>query len=278
MLLCFRSVLNGSTEAGNRVAAILMVGLAVVVLAGRVAVGVLPEAGIQQTRAYLYLDPVRNHNCWSILVDYYTANGDSTLAIGTHAEKFAFLPEESTLVVSRRLLERGETEQGLTALLRVKGRYGGVGAYHSQLGTALLKLGRTSEAFDELRIAQEMNPYDPIVRTNLGSIHFLRGDTARAENYWRRALSIDPTSIMSLYGLAVAARARGETEALMEIFDQGESLPHMQADFYRLMAEVTSSRGDYERAARAIRIGLERGLDSAFVKAIRARHPALGSP
>ena len=277
VFLSFLIVLRDNSSAEDRLAAILMVGLAAVVLSGRVGVGFVPEAGVRQTRAYMYLDPVRNHNSWSILVDYYLIEDDSTQALNTIKEKLVLLPEEAALVSSRQHFEQGKLQMALSELLTVKDRYRGMGAYHSQLGAIFLKLGRTAESFEELQIALTMNPYNPNNLTNLGTIYFKRGDTARAESHWRKALSVDPTSAVSLYGLTVTAGISGDMEELSTLFEKGATVAWMQVDFYMLVAKFACSKGEFELASRALEAGLERGLDSAEVARMHTAYPSLDS-
>lgn len=205
------------------------------------------------------------------------AAGDSTTAARVNQEKYTALPEEARLVSARQAFARGDMAATMADLAAVQVRYRGVGAYHSQIGATLLRMGRTDQAFAELRIALAMNPYNPNVLTNLGSIYYLRNDTAQAVTHWRKALAVDPPSAMSLYGLSAVAGARQDLVQLAALFDRSTNISNMPPDYYEHVIELACGQGDFVLARRAARAGLARGLDTAFLTATGRTWPALDS-
>lgn len=275
VLLVADSLLVRAT-AGHRSAVALMVASALLLLAIRVSVLATPSAALRQIHAYLYLDPVKNHNVWPVLAKYYESNGDSEAARESEQEREKLLPEETWLRAAREAGRKGDHQRALRLTLRAAPRYRGMETFHANYGSALLNLGRADEAFEELRIAQTLNPYSAIVLANLGMIYLNRGEPDKAESYWRTVLEREPYSGLAVYGLTAINSRRNDLAALPDLLDRGSKVSQMRADFFEMIAAAALRGRDYPLAGRALEAGRTHGVSEATIDTLRTRHPSLG--
>jgi tetratricopeptide (TPR) repeat protein len=267
--------LSASNTTIRRTATVLVVAAGFLLLVIRVVVLATPEAALRQNHAYAYLDPVKNHNSWPILIAYYEKAGDPVSARTSHQERTELLPEETWMTAARQAMKDGDHHSALRLSLRAAPRYHGVGSFHANYGSALLNLGRADEAYEELRIAQALNPYNPIVLANLGIIYLNRGDAETAERYWRQTLDREPNSRLATYGLTAISSRNGNLATLPDLLERGATIENMRLDFYEMIAGAALRGKDYALAARALGLGRKRGLSDAEVKNLLTANPAL---
>jgi tetratricopeptide (TPR) repeat protein len=82
----------------------------------------------------------------------------------------------------------------------------------------LMRLNRLDEALADCERALELKPGDIDHSISLGMVWALRGDGARAERHYRRALQIDPASAAAHYQYAVLLRGLGRREEAQQQF------------------------------------------------------------
>jgi tetratricopeptide (TPR) repeat protein len=75
-----------------------------------------------------------------------------------------------------------------------------------------MRLKRLDAALDDCLKAAELWPYDPDNFTSLGMVYALRGEAARSEEQYRRALGLDAPNGDAHYQFGVLLRATGRTE------------------------------------------------------------------
>jgi len=95
------------------------------------------------------------------------------------------------LIVGHRLMAAGEYELALRAYLRAAGERGLTVDTLSAIGSANLKLGRLGQAEKNLRRAIELDGEFPPAWNNLGVVLMEQGNTAEAEQIFRRAYALD---------------------------------------------------------------------------------------
>ena len=91
------------------------------------------------------------------------------------------------------------------------------------LGGALLLLGRPDEAYSHFQAAAEINPLDPMSRSNLGAYLQEHGHMAEAIEQYNRVISLtsDPGLLAATYAnLGAAYRKLGEDEKARTSYDQ----------------------------------------------------------
>ncbi len=69
------------------------------------------------------------------------------------------------------------------------------------LGNTLVRMGRLDEAAANYQIADSLKPGSPYVYNGMGVVMMLKGDTAGAEMYFRKALSADPFYLSAINNL-----------------------------------------------------------------------------
>lgn len=98
---------------------------------------------------------------------------------------------EDGLVVGHRLMEAGEFELALRAFTRAAVSDGLTVDIMSAMGSANLGLGRLGQAETLLRRAIETDEAIPQTWNNLGVVLMEKGETAEAEQIFRRAYALD---------------------------------------------------------------------------------------
>ncbi|WP_110686564.1 type IV pilus biogenesis/stability protein PilW [Salinicola aestuarinus] len=84
---------------------------------------------------------------------------------------------------------------------------------------------------------------------NLGQCEIAQGDTAAAEQHYRRALDIDPRSARSLLALATIDHTQGNNEQAWERLQRYFTVAGPSDDSLRLASDIASARDDDARAA-----------------------------
>jgi spermidine synthase len=86
------------------------------------------------------------------------------------------------------------------------------GRAHNLLGAAYASLGLRDRAGLAFAAAARARPDDPSGYVNLGTFELDGGNPGAAERYFAEALTLDPTSVAAITGLANALDQQGETE------------------------------------------------------------------
>ncbi len=92
------------------------------------------------------------------------------------------------------------------------------GDTHNNLGTALIELGRPTDAEVAFQEAIRCQPRNPIPMTNLARLLGEMGRDAEAEAVLRRALPLDPTSITILMNLGTSLARQGRFDEAIEAY------------------------------------------------------------
>lgn len=87
-------------------------------------------------------------------------------------------------------------------------------------GTAFERLGRLEEAENFYRRALEVNPRAPFVNFNLGELARRRGASADAADYYRRELDIQPTYGKAWNNLGLLLLAEGQSDRALDCFER----------------------------------------------------------
>ena len=123
--------------------------------------------------------------------------------------------------------------------------------------------GRYEEALPLLGRALALSPGDPVIRTNLATLHTVLGhralargaaDAARAE--YREALALVPDEPAALLGLGDAELRRREAGAALEAYQRALAARPGEPDTYLRIGEAYYQLGDLGRATFAWEQGL----------------------
>jgi protein O-mannosyl-transferase len=123
----------------------------------------------------------------------------------------------------------------------------------NNLGGALLLLGKPDEAYAHFQAAAEINPNDPMSRSNLGAYLQEHGKLAEAMAQYDRTISLtsDPGLLAATYSnRGTAYRQLGEDEKARESYDQALRLNPNQSNAYLGLGELLEKQNQLDDAIR----------------------------
>ena len=142
------------------------------------------------------------------------------------------------------------------------------------LGGAFLLLGKPAEAYLHFQAAAEINPLDPMSRSNLGAYLQEHGHMAEAIEKYNRVISLtsDPGLLAATYAnLGAAYRRLGEDERARSSYDQALRLNPNQYNAYLGVGELLEKQGLLDDAIRNYSKAVElRPTDTGFLLLGRA--------
>ena len=142
------------------------------------------------------------------------------------------------------------------------------------LGGALLSLGKTDEAYLHFQAAAEINPLDPMSRSNLGAYLQEHGHMAEAIEKYNRVITLtsDPGLLAATYAnLGAAYRKLGEDEKARTSYDQALQLNPNQYNAYLGLGELLEKQSRLDDAISNYSKAVElRPTDTGFLLLGRA--------
>jgi Tfp pilus assembly protein PilF len=123
----------------------------------------------------------------------------------------------------------------------------------NNLGGALLLLGKPDEAYAHFQAAAEINPNDPMSRSNLGAYLQEHGNLAEAMAQYDRTISLtsDPGLLAATYSnRGTAYRKLGEDEKARDSYDQALRLNPNQSNAYLGLGELLEKQNQLDDAIR----------------------------
>ena len=142
------------------------------------------------------------------------------------------------------------------------------------LGGALLWLGKTDEAYLHFQAAAEINPLDPMSRSNLGAYLQEHGHMAEAIEKYNRVITLtsDPGLLAATYAnLGAAYRKLGEDEKARTSYDQALQLNSNQYNAYLGLGELLEKQSRLDDAISNYSKAVElRPTDTGFLLLGRA--------
>jgi tetratricopeptide (TPR) repeat protein len=161
---------------------------------------------------------------------------------------WAELDSSSTAASSGKVLSEMEE-----SVRRNTMRFPGSARAHANLGVALLKMGQTKEAFEELTTALEIDPENYLASLTLARLHLAEGRIKDAEDVYRKLLRIHPQDVAAEVGLSsVLIRTNRHDEAYVHLSNAVRIDKH--GSFARfLLGFVCLQRADLRRALNEFR-------------------------
>ena len=142
------------------------------------------------------------------------------------------------------------------------------------LGGALLSLGKTDEAYLHFQAAAEINPLDPMSRSNLGAYLQEHGHMAEAIEKYNRVITLtsDPGLLAATYAnLGASYRKLGEDEKARTSYDQALQLNSNQYNAYLGLGELLEKQSRLDDAISNYSKAVElRPTDTGFLLLGRA--------
>lgn len=126
---------------------------------------------------------------------------------------------------------------------------------HNNLAILLERRGQVDEAIEHYEALLRMNPEDAMGHYNLGNALARRGDSARADEEFSRAESLQDDALMQFH-LGLARRKQGRTEEAKEHFAEAAAMKSNYVDPLNEWGTVLASEGDLEQAIAKFRQAL----------------------
>ncbi len=142
-------------------------------------------------------------------------------------------------------------------------------------GVCFLEMDRNDTAQTLLEIADGLNPYNPIVLNNLGTAYLRKGQFRRAEKALLQSIKHDPGFDKPVYSLANLYIHRGDIDKSFAYFEKLKSIEGVPPEYFGVLGDNYAGKGRFDKAARAYRQGLIRGLDSTYVNRLIEKHAPL---
>jgi protein O-mannosyl-transferase len=139
----------------------------------------------------------------------------------------------------------------------------------NNLGGALLLLDRPDEAYSHFQAAAEINPNDPMSRSNLGAYLQEHGKLSEAMEQYARTISLtsDAGLLAATYAnLGTAYRKLGEDEKARESYDQALRLNPNQSNAYLGLGQLLEKQSQLDDAVHNYSKAVElRPTDTGFM-------------
>jgi tetratricopeptide (TPR) repeat protein len=145
-----------------------------------------------------------------------------------------------------------------------------VASPHRDLAVALVGIGRTDEAVQELETALRLDPDSAPAHDDLGAILVKRGDFAGAERHFREAIRIEPTRATAVANLGGVALGLGRAEEAADWYLKAVVLEPAVAPYHYQLAVALSRLDRAAEEAQALEATIR--LDPNFA----AAHDDLG--
>ncbi|MEA2031093.1 MAG: tetratricopeptide repeat protein [candidate division Zixibacteria bacterium] len=275
-LLCFYSLLSNKIRKTSLAAiAALAVALNLIVLTPRVVTQTNEQQAVEQFRQYICWDSLRNINALDLLIDYHQKTMDSARALVEYKKWQKSYPE---LRINHKGLEfanSGKYREALKQYRRVIKLNPIFPAAYANIGSAMLELKQYDSAYAYLEIARGMNPYNPRVAYNYGSVLFYLEHYNEAERAWLEALSVDSTIKGAFFGLMRLSKMQNKRDQYFEYLDKVVALGGAPVAPLKELGINYLREGNYIRAREIFSEALEKGLDSAYVDSLQVRFPQL---
>lgn len=167
---------------------------------------------------------------------------------------------------------------------------------HANLGVALLKMGQTKDAYEELTTALEIDPNNYLAGLTIARLHLLDGRISEAEDFYRKFLQLRPDDVAIQLGLSnvlirterydeahlhlsnavridkrnsfarfllgVVCLQRSDIRCALNEFRAASNLDLRNPDIYHAIGVAYSLQGEHLRAEKAFKTALNLAPDS----------------
>lgn len=147
------------------------------------------------------------------------------------------------------LCVRGFYAEAATCFERASSLLPKVMRYRYLAAIAYESAGQTSKAIDSFRRSIELEGRYPAAFSNLGNL-IMDSDPIEAHAAFEKAVELDPTDVIAVYGLARCERRSGNVDRAITWLNRAIELQPTYRDALLELAELERARGDEDAAAR----------------------------
>lgn len=274
LFLSLRVVLaDEPRRVGTMTAAVaILVGL--FALGGRLAVQTNPHSGLALADSYYRLDPLRNKNLLLIMHRFHMERGEIKLAEAV-SKRWTELPEEKLYTTAQEAWME-DRQAGAIALyeeaIRCNPTFPPSYAYLAQ---CYFMQNRLDTAIAILETARGLSPHNPRTYTYLGYWYYVQGQRRKAEEYLNTGIEYNPLSAGPYFYLSLIALDDGRSEEHERLLRKAVLMTDASGEMFLLLAGIEATRKNYEKAASAARMALDKFVDTSEVRNLVKQHPPL---
>lgn len=149
-------------------------------------------------------------------------SGQLALAARLFDQILQAAPEDAEILHLRARIDReaGDIAQAVRRLRLATRLQPSIAAYHLDLGSVLLAIGRLEDAIESTEIAAGLAPQHLACWLNLGTIHYARGDKPKALAAFARAVECDPAHAQANNNLGLLLLEQGDLDGARRSFRQ----------------------------------------------------------
>jgi tetratricopeptide (TPR) repeat protein len=253
----------------------LSILLGFVSLLPRAAAQTSPETAITMVRDFMDLDRVKNRYTRFVLGQYYKELGDTTAAMQEAKRWQEEFPERVMITQAWGLRDAASAPKAaalLRQVLKINPHYSDA---WSNLAAAYYLMGQYDSGLYFCRIADGLNPNSAPILSNLGTGYYHKGEYDRAEKIFMRASYLDSGFYEIPLNLSHLYLQKGDVKKAYRYLLLAVSKPNAGATAFSELGEYYLAAKDFGNARKAYDEGLRRGLDTAVVRTMEERFPAL---
>jgi TolB-like protein/Flp pilus assembly protein TadD len=130
----------------------------------------------------------------------------------------------------------------------------GYATAHQWYALYLNARGRSDEALDELRTAEELDPLSPAVKSALAEAHYFARRFDEAEAASRKALELDPGFILGYLNLGRALEMQGRHDEAITVLRQGWELSGRAPGMSLFLGHAYAAKGERRKAEELLEL------------------------
>ncbi len=203
---------------------------------------------------------------WNRIVTIFKEVGMIPMAIETSKKALQYNPESYSLLLSygSLLAEFGDKEEGLSALDKAEKIIDYDPDLWNAKGVCYWKLGEIVKAEEAFKRALSIDDNNAVVYANLGLMYLDLRFYDKAEKHLKKALSIEPNLTIALNGMGALLKRRGKKEAAVEVWKKLlKNNSRYYNGYYNLISTLIEI-GNYKEAIRWYRIASKNLNFNAF--------------
>lgn len=130
--------------------------------------------------------------------------------------------------------------------------------HHDWLGQVYLRMGQNDKAEMAFNTAVGQAPNEAQFRISLGSLKAREGKLDEARSAYEAALTLKPDHPLALFNLGSTCAMQGQIDKALEYFQRAERVGGApNHTLYNALAQAYEDKGQFERAAEALRRSLQ---------------------
>ena len=276
-VLIYYSILDPRIRFGfSSQSALLAIALGFLSLMPRAIIQHIPTLGIEQFQNYANLDRAKNRTGMYVLSQYYLDAGATEQVNRVEALRKKLYPEEDFARAARQAVREDQLSQAESLLTKVIAINPNYPPGWAIAGTYYMKRLKYDSALQCLLIADGLNPYEPRTIYHIGRLYFNTGELDAAERAFKLAAHLEPSSHFPVKALADVYLSRGDEENYVQYLNRAASGGDAPPSVAEELMNYHLWKRDFQEAAAALQLAVDRGLDGHAAKEIVEANPALG--